>query len=88
MKIEEIPTNEVFTINPTNMEILISGAYKAGFKHDGTVTLCYINGERETYKFPIEDAQNILDKGMENFFSVVSSIQSKRQIEYKYNEEK
>ena len=79
MKIEEIPINEVFTINPTNMEVLISGACKAGFRHDGTVTLCYTDGERETYKFPTEEAQIIFDKGLENFFSVVGSVQSKRQ---------
>lgn len=77
-KIEEIGEGQVFTIVATNAEALISGAYKAGFFRDGKICLVYVDKTREEVKFPIEKAQEILDEGMENFFSIVGSVQSQR----------
>lgn len=78
MKIEEIKEGQVYTVVATEIEALISGAYKAGFFNDGKITLVYTDQKKESYIFPIKEAQEILNQGMENFFSIVRSIQSKR----------
>ena len=78
-KIEEIGEGQVFTIVATEYEAVLSGAYKAGFFNDGRICLVYTDQTKEDSKFPVMEAQEILDKGMENFFSVVSYVQSKRE---------
>lgn len=78
MKIEDIKPGEVFGIIAPNIQATISGAYKAGFYPDGRITLKYVDESEETVKMTIPEAQAVLDAGLENWFSLVSSVQAQR----------
>lgn len=80
MKIEEIPRGQVYIVVTPKVNAMISGAYKAAFYPSGKVVLAYVDGTSETAQFTIPEAQAIAD-GMDNWFSIVSAVQSKRKQE-------
>lgn len=82
-KLADIAKEMVYTIVAPNIQASISGAYKAGFKKNGEITLIYTDQSRETAKFTLEEAQAIAEKGMENWFHIISEVQSRRKVEQK-----
>ena len=81
MKIHEIPDGQVWHVDASQFEALLTGAAMAGFYPDGSITLTYTDGETETGKFDLAEAQAIADKSMETIIPVVSAVQSKRSPE-------
>lgn len=80
MTIQEIPKGSIYSIVPPNIQAMICGVYKAGFYPDGRIVLVYTDDSREEAKFPIEEAQALMDKGEESIFPIVSAVQSKRTL--------
>ena len=78
MNIHEIPDGQVWRVDASHFEALLTGAAMAGFYPDGRITLKYTDGETETAKFDLSESQAIADKSMETIIPVVSAVQSKR----------
>lgn len=74
----DIKAGQVYTIVAPNIEATITGAYKCGIYPDGHAVLVYIDESREDVMLTHEEARDVIAKGKESFFPVVSAIQSKR----------
>lgn len=82
-KIGKIPEGEVLLLIPTKLDSMITGVFKAGFKNDGSVTLVYVDDEREAAQFSLDAAQALYDQAFTDngsFFAVVSAVQAQRKI--------
>ena len=76
MRLSDLPADGVWIIRATGIESMMSGAYKAGFYPDGKIVVVYTDGTRETAIFERAESEKIANK--ENWFSIVSEVQSKR----------
>lgn len=80
-QIGKIPKGEVLLLIPTKLDSMITGVFKAGFKNDGSVTLVYVDDNREVAQFSLEAAQALYDQAFSDtgsFFAVVSAVQAQR----------
>ena len=73
----DIKKGEVYSIFPPKIEMMITGVQKAGLWPDGRAVLLYVDGTKEETKLTDNEAADIIAKGRESFFPVVSMIQGK-----------
>lgn len=75
-KLSEIPKGKVYIRVASEINVLISGAYRAAFNRLGNITLVYTDGTRESVLFTPEESETLLNT--DNWFSIISAVQSRR----------
>lgn len=78
--LSDIPAGQVYSIYPPKIEMMITGVQKCGIWPDGNAVLLYIDGSTEEAILTTNEATDIIAKGRESFFPVVSLVQSKARL--------
>jgi len=75
--LSDIKPGEVYSIFPPKIEMMITGVQKAGIWPGGRAVLLYVDGTKEETLLTDDEAAEVIAKGRESFFPVVSMIQGK-----------